>query len=304
MALSRMKNILINQSSEMRALQLVMDLLSYRSAGSTSELYEMAEGTSEADITDYIRKDTEERYEEWTMARDAAEAVRAAVAETRGLLGTGPLMQDALWTEAVMEFRSKYNAHRQASSTRLPMSLRIFEDASGKRRPPGLTPERYRQLLVSADPVHALADQFGMTQAEVEALKKPPRAYLEFTFLARVISRFAKRAREGAEACVELTLQLINTLVDGTYRKEFAKTKIQGNGSSSHEFSMFSMENEELAAMVRYVQAQVQQSGHDREAASKILKAFELIWHVPIPEADREEWLNVDPRQSVVRLLA
>ena len=67
---------------------------------------------------------------------------------------------------------------------------------------------------------------------------------------------------------------------------------------------MFSMDSEELAAMVQYVQAQVQQSGHDQEAARKILKAFELIWHFPIPEADREEWLHVDPRQSVVRLLA
>ena len=73
-----MQNILVSkQSSVMRALQLVMHLLSYRSAGSTSELYEMAEGTNEADITDFIRKDTEERYEEWTKARDAAEAVRA-----------------------------------------------------------------------------------------------------------------------------------------------------------------------------------------------------------------------------------
>ena len=290
----------------MRASQLIMELLSYRSAaGSTSELYEMEEGTTEADITDYIRQDTEERYEEWSKARDAAEAVRAAVVDTRGMLSTGPLMQDALWTEAVTEFRSKYNAHRQASSTRLPMSLRIFEDASGKRRPQGLTPERYRQLVVSADPVQGLADQFGMPRAEVEALLRPPRAsYLEFTFLARVISRFAKRAREGAEACVELTLQLVDRLVDGTYRKEFPKTIIQGNGSSSHSFSMFSMDIEELAALVRYVQAQVQQSGTDQDAVRKILKAFELIWHFPIPEADREDWLHVDPRQSIVRLLA
>jgi hypothetical protein len=273
-------------------------------AGSTSELYEMAEGTSEADIADYIRKKTEERYEQWIKARDAAEAVRAAVVETRGMLSTGPLMQDTLWTEAVTEFRSKYIAHRQASSTRLPMSLRIFEDASGKRRPQGLTPERYRQLLVSADPVQGLADQFGMPRAEVEALLKPPRtSYLEFTFLARVISRFAKRTREGAGGCVELTLQLINTLVDGTYLKEFPKTKIQGNEYSSRSLSMFSMDSEELAAMVRYVQAQVQQSGTDQEAVRKILKAFELIWHFPIPEADREDWLQVDPRQSIVRLL-
>jgi hypothetical protein len=289
----------------MRALHLVMDLLSYRSAaGSTSELYEMAEGTTEADITDYIRQDTEERYEQWSKARDEAEAVRAAVVETRGLLGSGPLMQDALWTDAVTEFRRKYNAHRQASSTRLPMSLRLFEDASGKRRPNGLTPEQYRQLLVSADPVEGLADKFGMSRAEVEALQKPPRAYLEWTFLARVISRFAKKTREGAAACVELTLQLINTLVDGTYRKEFPKTKVQGNGSSSHEISLFSMDIQELAAMVRYVQSQVQQSGHDQDAVRKVLMALEVIWGFPIPEADRDEWLHVDPRQSVVRLLA
>ena len=67
---------------------------------------------------------------------------------------------------------------------------------------------------------------------------------------------------------------------------------------------MFSMDIEELAALVRYVQAQVQQSGTDQDAVRKILKAFELIWHFPIPEADREQWLQVDPRQSVVRLLA
>ena len=34
----------------------------------------------------------------------------------------------------------------------------------------------------------------------------------------------------------------------------------------------------------------------------KVLKALELIWHIHIPDADRE-WLQVDPRESVVRLL-
>jgi hypothetical protein len=290
----------------MRALQLIMELLSYRIAGGqVSNLYEMADGATESDITEAIRKETEERYAEWQAAKDAAQVVRDIVVEARGSYGTGPLTNDVAWQEAVSTFRAKYNNHRQACATGLPLTLRAFENASDRRRPSGLTAEAYRRLLLTTDPIQALADQFNMSNEEVVAIKKPASdQYLEWTFLARVINRFAKKSREGAVACVDFTLQLIDTLLDGTHAATFPKTKIKGSGSFSYEFSMFRINVDELAAMARYVRDQVQDSGHDEHVVRKVLMSFERIWHFAIPEVHREEWLDVDPREGVARLLA
>ena len=287
----------------MRSLHLAMQLLAYRGSSSSdsTDLYEMAEGTTEADITPYIRRETEERYREWVTARDAAMAVRALIDETRGGMTGGPLLQDGTWRGAIAVLQQKYAEYRRACATRLPMSLEHFERAFG-RRGSGMTRAQYRQLVLVDDPIGALAARFGVSREEVEATRLPPRKCLEWTFLARVINRYA--FRQEAKACVELTLQLIDRLVSGTYSQTFAKTKIVGDGSSSHEFSMFSMDIEELEALTRYVHAQSQPSGHDGDAAAKVLKALELVWHIPIPEVVREEWLDVDPRKSVVRLLA
>ena len=56
------------------------------------------------------------------------------------------------------------------------------------------------------------------------------------------------------------------------------------------------MNIDELEAMAKYLQSN---NGEPRN----ILLALERIWHIAIPEVHRE-WLDVDPRESVVRLLS
>ena len=287
----------------MRSLELALQLIRYRASNDASsdsmnsgtpsddELYLMSEGTTKADITAHIRQQTEKRYAEWAEAKSRAGAVRQmldkVVPEQHD--------NDEAWREAVDEFRAKYDDHRRACATRLPRSVEYFD--RGRRW--DASAESYRRLLLTDDPVQAVAEALKMTREEVEARKLPPQdEYLEWTFLARVIPEYtvATRSSAIAKACVAFTVHLIDSLIEATYRRTFAKTKITGHGGSSSEVSLFSIDIEELAAMVRHLQ-----SGH--ADPRKLLKALELIWHVYIPDADRQ-WLQMDPRDSVTRLLA
>ena len=215
----------------MRAFQLAMQLTKY--AGSSSdpqpsdeELYEMEDGATEVDVTPFIREETEERYREWAIERDRALAARQMLAEVEPSRHDN----DDVWREAIDEFHDKYRAHRQACATRLPLSLRLF----GRREE--VTEERYHQLLLSPNPVEAVAAAFGMQREEVEATKLPPeREYLEWTFLARYVSRYAtvSRGESSAQACMQVTVHLVDALINGTYRRSFSKTKVRRGGSSS-----------------------------------------------------------------------
>lgn len=296
----------------MKTLTLARELMRYRSAAGPrdDELFEI-EGDAAAiseRVWESVRSDTEERYREWRSARDAALATLTRVeAIRRSLLdATGSLMQDAVWREEVAKYRAKYNAHRQATATRLPMSLQRFESAmtvQQRVRPAGMTPELYRDVLLSSEPVKQLAAAFNMPVAEVEKTLLPrQKDYIEWTFLARVISRFAVARRDGAEACLRLLLDLIAALVDGTCTSEFSRTRIKADGSHSYTISIFTLDLEELNALVDYVRAQTQ-GGVDKRAVSKVLTALELVWHFPILEAERD-WLGVDPRDSIQRLLS
>ena len=288
---------------------LARELVRYRSAGSTEprddELYEIDEDA--AAISESVRRDTEERYREWRTARDAALATITRIETIRRSLldATGSLMQDAVWREEIARYRSKYNAHRQATATRLPMSLQRFESAMTQQRarPAGMTPERYRDILVSSEPVKKLAAAFRMPLGEVEKMLLPRQEdYLEWTFLARVISRFAVARRDGAETCLRLLLDLIEALADSTCTAEFPRTRIKANGSHSYTISIFTLDIEELNPLVDFVRAQTQ-GGVDARAVSKVLSALELVWHFPIPDTERG-WLGVDPRESVRRVLS
>lgn len=277
----------------MRAYEIALELLAYQGATDT-ELFEMAEGTTDADITDNIRQHAEERYREWVESRDKAMAVLQLLRDET--IDSGAMMSDAVWNEVVAEFGEKYNNHKRACLTRLPLSLQRFESEIGhKRHRNTLTQEGYRQILLSGDPVQALAKTFKVSEEEVEKTRQPPQEYLEWTFLARVISKYAKA--RNANACIGLTRHLIRTLVNGTYSSSFSKTKINGNGSSSYEFSMFSMDIDELEGMALYLQS--------KGAEPRIIVlSLERIWHLAIPKVHRE-WLgiDIDPRESVVRLL-
>ena len=297
----------------MKALPLARELVRYRSAASMEprddELFEI-EGNAAAiseRVTESVRSETKERYREWRVARNAALATLTRIeAIRRSLLdGTGSLMQDAVWREEIAKYRAKYNAHRQATATRLPMSLDRFESAltQQRARPAGMTPVRYRDILVGSEPVKQLAAAFRMPVPEVEKTLLPRQEdYLEWTFLARVISRFAVARRDGAEVCLRLLLDLIEALADNTCTAEFPRTKIQTNGSRSYNVSIFTLDIEELNALVDYVRVQTQ-GGVDNRAVSKVLTALEVVWHFPIPETERG-WLGVDPRESIQRRLS
>mgnify|MGYP006137861257 CR=1 FL=1 len=251
----------------MKALSLAKELVRYRSAGSSEprddELFESdGDGAAISErVSESVRRDTEERYREWHAARNGALATLTRVeAIRRSLLdGTGSLMQDAVWREEVAKYRAKYNAHRQATATRLPMSLQRFESAMTQQRvrPAGMTPERYRDILVSSEPVKQLAAAFRMPVPDVERTLLPRQEdYLEWTFLARVISRFAVARRDGAETCLHLLLDLIEALADSTCTTEFPRTKTKANGSHSYTVSIFTLDIEELNSLVDYVRAQ------------------------------------------------
>lgn len=279
----------------MRAWSLVKELISYR--GNNDELYTFEDGATEADITEYIKKETEERFREWKAAKEAANVVQQIVEYTRRVAhtGKGSLAKKGEWTEAVNAYRKKYLEHRQACATCLPLSLSLFEEATQTRN--NVRHDQYRRLLLSSDPVEALADAFEITREVVESTKSEPREYLEWTFLARYISQYARTLRHGPSKCIELTLQLMAALVKGTYAEHFPKAVVRPNGRSGHTFSLFSMNVDELNAMAKYMIEQTE-SGTDGKAAEKVLQCLEVIWGVPIPEAHRE-WLNVDPRQTV-----
>ena len=259
-------------------------------------------------VCESVRSDTEERYREWRSARDAALATLTRVeAIRRSLLdATGSLMQDAVWREEVDKYSAKYNDHRQATATRLPMSLQGFESAmtvQQRVRGAGMTPERYRGVLVSSEPVKQLAAAFNMPVAEVEKTLLPrQKDYIELTLLARFISRFAVASRDGAEACLRLLLDVIAALVDRTCTSEFCRTRINADGGHSHTISIFTPHLGELDALLEYVRAQTQ-GGVDERAVSKVLTALELAWHFPILQAE-QDWLGVDPRDSIQRLLS
>ena len=278
---------------KMRAFELAMQLTKYAGSSSDSlpndaELYEMEEGVTEVHITPILRQETEKRYRMWAAARDRAtdahELLTEAIPEQHE--------NDAAWRQAVEEFHSKYRAHRRVCATHLPLSLRFFG-----RRGNDVTAEQYRQLLLARDPVGAVAAAFSMSRHEVESTKIE-REYLEWTFLDRYISQYAEVVSRGescAQACLELTVQLVDALIGGTYRDTFSKTKVRSDGSDMHTFTLFYVEIDELEALIRHLR-------HAPTEPRKVLMAFELIWHVSIPDSHRE-WLRVDPTESIVQLL-
>ena len=166
-----------------------------------------------------------------------------------------------------------------------------------------MSAERYRDILVSSDPVKQLAAAYQMSVAEVESLKLPslPADYIEWTFLARVISRFAVSRRDGSEACLHLLLDLVETLAQSTCPSKFPRTKIEANGTVSFTISISTLDLDELNVLVDFIRAQTQ-GGADSNAVAKVLTALELIWHLPMPDADRD-WLAVDPQRSIQQLL-
>ena len=301
----------------MHAATRALKVTQYRSsavqaAPRDDELFEIEGGTTPTAVlervSEAIRKETEERYREWVSSRDAANKVHIKIDEIRHSLDgnlKGALMKDdAVWREEVANYRAKYNAHRQASETRLRMSISHFERALTRQvqRPDGMTAERYRNMLVGNEPVKSLAEAYSVSTAEVEATKQPPQdSYLEWTFLARVISRFAVARRDGAVACVHLFLDLMEALVNNTYAAEFPRCKIKASGSYSYSISVFNVDVAEMAALAEYVRSQTQQNS-DSNAVYKVLRSLELVWHFPIPDQERE-WLRVDPRESIPDML-
>ena len=305
-----------SKAPHMQALQRALKVTQYRSsavqaAPRDDELFEIEGGTTPTAVServsDAIRKETEERYREWANSRDAADKVHIKIDEIRHSLDgslKGPLMKDAVWREEVANYRAKYNAHRQASETSLRMSISLFERALTRQvqRPDDMTAERYRNMLVGNEPVKALAEAYSLSSAEVEATKQPPQdSYLEWTFLARVISRFAVARRDGVVACMHLLLDLMEALVNNTYPAEFPRSKIKATGSYSYSISVFNVDVTEMDALAEYVRTQTQQNS-DSNAVYKVLRALELVWHFPIPDQDRE-WLRVDPRESIPEML-
>ena len=267
-----------------------------------SRLYIMEDGATAAVISDDAHESTLRRWREWVAERDAAARVRQLIDETRGAVVSGSLLNEHRWRDAVNDARAKYNRHRQAHGTRFPMSLQQFESASRKRAPDDWTPGLYQQYLTHENPAERLAHFFGMSIEEVEATKREGEsAYPEWTFLSRVVTMFVKASRLGARACIELTLNVIDGLLNSTCDQQFSKTKISP-GAMSHRFSAFSIDVGELEALTRFV-AQQTQGGDDGQAQHKIMDALEVIWHIPVPNVVRD-WLRFDPRDTVQHMLS
>ena len=92
-----------------------------------------------------------------------------------------------------------------------------------------------------------------MSLGDVERVKLPRQTdYIEWTFLARVISRFAVARRDGAEMCVRLLLDLVETLVESTCRSKFPRTKIGPSGMLSYQVSVSTLDLDELNILVEF----------------------------------------------------
>ena len=264
--------------------------------------YEFFENASECDITDAIRAQTEQRYDTWLAEKQRVSSLRELLFDVRGQRTRNPA-RDAAWCKAVVPLFDKYSGHRRACATGYPMTLSAFQSVKGVQPlHVSMSPAKYRGLLLEEDPTKELAQQFSMSLDDVLALKKPlSERYCEWTLLARVVNKFEDKSRqEGAPACVEYTVHLIDSLLEKTPGGgPFKKTKVKKNGVCSYTVSLFEIDVEEVAAMIQYMR----DHSNDTDLPRKILASFERIWHFPIPEVHREEWLNVDPRESVVRLL-
>lgn len=265
-------------------------------------LYSMEDGATADMISDDTHESTLQRWREWVAARDEAARVRQLIDETRDAVASGSLLNEHRWRDAANDARAKYNRLRQAHATRFPLSLQEFESASRKRAPDSWTPGVYQQYLTHANPAERLAHSFDMSIAEVEATKREGEsAYPEWTFLARVVTMFVKKSQQNARACIELTLTIIDRLLNSTCDQQFAKAKISPD-STSHLFSAFSIDLGELEALTRFV-AQQTQGGDDGQAQHKIMDALEVIWHIPVPNVVRD-WLRFDPRDTVQHMLS
>lgn len=165
------------------------------------------------------------------------------------------------------------------------------------------TEESYKKLILSDDPVSALATAFEVDASKVEATRGSQNDYLEWTFLARIISLYAKRARWPA-LCVQYTLECIEDMVGATYMRHFPKVRVIGNGATSTTISGFKVSLEELRLLFEFVKMHTSTSS-DADPSScvrAVLTAWEVIWGFPIPE-DVNKWLQVNTRERMESIL-